>query len=69
MDITTIKKIHLNTTTKEELKNHPYIKWAIADAIIEYRNQHGNFNHPEELKKIHSIPEETLEKLVHYITL
>jgi competence protein ComEA len=64
-----VKKINLNTATKEELKIHPYIKWNIANAIIEYRNQHGNFSNLEDLKKIQAINEDMFTKLVNYITL
>jgi competence ComEA-like helix-hairpin-helix protein len=64
-----LKKINLNTATKEDLRVHPYIKWNIANAIIEYRNQHGNFTKPEDLKKIQAINEETFDKLANYISL
>ncbi|MCW3118409.1 MAG: helix-hairpin-helix protein [Chitinophagaceae bacterium] len=64
-----VKKINLNTATKEELKIHPYIKWNIADAIIQYRNQHGNYTRLEDLKKVHVVNDEVFEKLVNYITL
>lgn len=37
------KKINLNTATKETLRAHPYFKWNLANAIIEFRNQHGPF--------------------------
>ncbi|MES1214939.1 MAG: helix-hairpin-helix domain-containing protein [Bacteroidota bacterium] len=65
----TLKKININTATKDELKAHPYIKWNIANAIIEYKNQHGNFTNPEDLKKIQAISQESFDKLINYITL
>ena len=27
----------------DNLKSHPYIRYAIANAIVQYRNQHGEF--------------------------
>src|SRR6476620_4474232 len=36
-----LKKLNLNTATKDDLKTHPYIRWNLANAIVEYRNQHG----------------------------
>lgn len=62
----TVNKFNINTATRDELKLHPYIKWNIANAIVEYRNQHGNFKSLEELKKIALIDEATFEKIVHY---
>jgi competence protein ComEA len=65
----TIKKLNINTATKDELKVHPYIKWNLANAIVEYRNQHGAFKSLDELKNIALIDETTFEKIVHYLSL
>lgn len=64
-----VKKFNVNTATKDELKVHPYIKWNLANAIVEYRNQHGSFKSLDELKNIAVIDEATFEKIVHYLTL
>lgn len=64
-----IKKFNLNTATKDELKMHPYIKWNLANAIVEYRNQHGPFNSLEELKKINIITDDVFEKIKHYVVV
>ncbi|ANE52804.1 ComEA family DNA-binding protein [Flavisolibacter tropicus] len=64
-----VKKFNLNTATKEELKAHPYIKWQLANAIIEYRNQHGEFKTIEDLKKILIIDEATYTKISPYFIL
>jgi len=65
----TVKKFNLNTATKEELKAHPYIKWQLANAIVEYRNQHGLYKTIEDLQKILIIDEETFGKIAPYFTL
>jgi competence ComEA-like helix-hairpin-helix protein len=65
----TIRQFNINTATKEELKTHPYIKWALANAIIEYRTQHGNFKTLEELKNIALIDEEIFRRIVPYLAL
>ena len=62
------KKINVNTATKDELKLHPYIKWNLANAIFEYRAQHGNYKNIEDLKNILIIDEATLNKLSHYLS-
>jgi competence protein ComEA len=64
-----VKKIHINTATKDQLKNHPYFKWKLANAVVEYRNQHGDFQSIDDLKKIVLVDEKTFEKLRHYIEL
>jgi competence ComEA-like helix-hairpin-helix protein len=63
-----IKKTNINSATKDQLKMHPYIKWNLANAIVEYRNQHGNFKSLEDLKNIELIDEYTLQKISPYLT-
>ena len=62
------KKININTATKDEMKIHPYIKWNLANAIVEYRNQHGNFSSLEDLKQISLITDEIFNKIKIYLT-
>jgi competence protein ComEA len=64
-----VKKININTATKDEMKLHPYLKWSLANAIVEYRNQHGNFSSLEDLKKITLITDEVFDKIKSYVTL
>lgn len=64
-----VKKFNVNTATKDELKVHPYIKWNLANAIVEFRNQHGAFKSLDELRNIVVIDEATFEKIVHYLSL
>ncbi len=64
-----LQKINLNTATKDEFKLHPYIRWHLANAIVEYRTQHGNFITTEDLKKINLIDEATFKKIAPYLSL
>ena len=69
VDANAVRKINVNTATKDELKAHPYIRWNLANAIVEYRNQHGEFKSLDELKNIAIIDEATFSKIVHYLVL
>jgi competence protein ComEA len=62
-----LKKININTATKEELKAHPYIRWNLANAIIEYRNQHGKYPNIESVKNITLISEDVFLKIAPYL--
>ena len=64
-----VKKININTATKDQLKIHPYIKWNLANIIVEYRNQHGNYKTIEDLKNIPAIDETAFNKISHYVIL
>ncbi|MEP6727425.1 MAG: helix-hairpin-helix domain-containing protein, partial [Bacteroidota bacterium] len=38
-----MKQININTADANTLKQHPYIRWNLANVIVQYRVQHGNF--------------------------
>lgn len=63
-----VKRINVNTASKDELKSHPYIKWNLASAIVEYRTQHGNFSSVEDLKKIAAVTEDLFAKIKAYLS-
>jgi competence protein ComEA len=64
-----LQKLHINTADANTLKQHPYIRWNIANAIVQYRQQHGPFHRPEELQQIVLITPELYQKLAAYITV
>ncbi|OQP51005.1 hypothetical protein A4H97_04070 [Niastella yeongjuensis] len=64
-----LQKININTADVNTLKQHPYIRWNIANAIVQYRQQHGLFRLPEELQQIVLITPELYQKLVAYVTV
>lgn len=55
--------VNLNTAGQEELTTLPGIGAAKAAAIIAYRQEHGGFSTPEELKNVSGIGDATYEKL------
>lgn len=54
--------IHLNQATLQQLQQLKGVGEKKAQAIIEYREQHGPFKQIEELKKVKGIGESTLLK-------
>lgn len=64
-----IKKININTADIEILKTHPYIRYNLANVIIQYRNEHGNYSSIESLKKISVITDEVFNKIAPYLTV
>lgn len=68
-DPAAVKKININTASLDDLKAHPYIRWAIANPVIAYRNEHGPFASIADLKKVMAITETVYSKLEPYITV
>jgi competence ComEA-like helix-hairpin-helix protein len=58
----------INSATADELKSHPYIRWKLANAIVQYRQQHGRYQSLADLRKIAIADEATLEKLAPYLS-
>ena len=62
------RKININTATIDELKVHPYIKYALANPIVAYRNEHGPFAKVEDIKKVMAVTDEIYNKIVPYLS-
>jgi competence protein ComEA len=64
---TTVKQININTATIDELKAHPYIRYYVGNAIIQYRTQHGNFSSVNDIKKIMLVTDSIFNKAAPYL--
>jgi DNA uptake protein ComE-like DNA-binding protein len=64
-----LQKLNINMADANTLKQHPYIRWNIANAIVQYRQQHGPFHSAEELQQIVLITPELYQKIVAYVTV
>ncbi|MCP8967190.1 helix-hairpin-helix domain-containing protein [Ectobacillus ponti] len=56
-------KIAVNTATKEQLQQIPGIGPKKADAIVQYREEHGPFQRAEDLLEVPGIGEKLLEQM------
>jgi DNA uptake protein ComE-like DNA-binding protein len=68
VDASKVKKRNINTLTSKELK-HPYLQWNQVNAIVNYKNKHGNYHSVEEIKNTDVIDEETYLKISPYLTV
>lgn len=64
-----LQKIGINSATLDVLKNHPYIRFHVGNAIVQYRNQHGNFTSVEEIRKIMIVTDSVYTKVAPYLSL
>ena len=64
-----VKKININTVALDVLKQHPYIKYNIANLIVNYRKQHGNYSSVEGIKQLDLMNDELYTKIAPYLTV
>jgi competence ComEA-like helix-hairpin-helix protein len=67
-DASATKKIRINAVEKEELKSHPYIRWQLANILVQYRTMHGAFMSAADLRKIDNLDSAAIEKMLPYLT-
>ncbi len=63
-----ISQININEATSEDLSKHPYISWNVANAIVKFRAQHGNYESLNEILKTKIIDNELFLKIKPYLT-
>ena len=67
IDPQNLRKIDINHAQIADFKGHPYIKYKQANALIQYRNQHGNYTDIADLSKVLILDAETINRLAPYI--
>jgi competence protein ComEA len=68
-DTVSVHKININTADVKQLAYHPYIKYYLAKAIVNYREQHGLFASLATLHKMVAIDDSTYSKIIPYLTV
>jgi len=66
-DSALVKRLDLNNASLAELQQHPYIRYQVASAIVQYRNQHGRFQSVGDLEKIMIIDAVLFRKISPYL--
>ncbi len=61
-------QIAINQVDAKTLQAHPFINWKEANAIINYRYQHGNYSQVDDLYSLHALSEETILKIGPYLS-
>jgi len=67
IDTARLRKIFINAAVIGDFKNHPYIKYKQANALIQYRKQHGDFRNIADLSKVLILDAETINRIAPYL--
>ena len=61
--------VKVNTSEYYDILGHPYIDKTLAYKITKYRRMKGNFQSPEDLRKINAVSDSLIRKLEPYIKI
>lgn len=64
-----LKTININTADINVLRAHPYLRWNIANAIVNYRQQHGNYKSVEDIRNIDIVTDDLYNKIAPYLVI
>lgn len=67
LDTSKVYKIPINSVSQETLSIHPYIKIRLSKIIVNYRQQHGLYRIPADLKKTLVVQDSTIIKITPYL--
>nr|WP_228085099.1 helix-hairpin-helix domain-containing protein [Mucilaginibacter sp. JRF] len=62
-----IKKINVNTAETDELNRLPYLNYKQANAIVQYRLQHGEYLSADDLADIAILDPQIIQKIKPYL--
>jgi DNA uptake protein ComE-like DNA-binding protein len=67
VDASKVKKIDINTVSFNQLRLFPYLNYKQVNAIIQYRQQHGNYASMADVRNVIILDENTLTKIEPYL--
>jgi competence protein ComEA len=62
-----VHKININTADIKQLAYHPYIRYYLAKAIVNYREEHGLFASIDALHKMAAVDDSTYLRIAPYL--
>lgn len=67
IDPQAVHRINLNRAGIAQLRNHPYLNFYQAKAIVEYRRREGRLSSLKPFALLEEFTEEDLERISHYV--
>jgi competence protein ComEA len=68
LDTALLEKVNINLVDLKRLGYHPYLTWKQARIIVNYREQHGNFESIKEILNTRVISDSVYVKIAPYLT-
>jgi len=62
-----VVKLNINQASFKDLRRFPYLSYKQINALLQYRNQHGNYSSSSDLKKVLILTEAVVSQLEPYL--
>ncbi|MCJ8210301.1 helix-hairpin-helix domain-containing protein [Mucilaginibacter sp. RS28] len=62
-----LKKLNINKATFDDLRRYPYLTYKQVNAILQYRNEHGDYENLADMEDVAILDKATLQKLKPYL--
>jgi DNA uptake protein ComE-like DNA-binding protein len=69
IDSSMVRRININKCPSSVLLSHPYITWNVANAIVNYRDQHGPYLSVSEIRNTDLVNLDLYRKIAPYFSL
>lgn len=67
LNFSAIHKVNINKATFDDLRRYPYLSYKQANAILQYRSEHGDYDNLDDMKDVAILDEATLNKVKPYL--
>ena len=64
-----LQKLNINQSDAKTLAQHPYISWEMARAIVEHRQDYGEYRALDDLQEVYLMTEKVFEKIAPYLKI
>ena len=68
ISVPTVKKLHINKVSLTQLRNHPYLTFYQAKAIIDLRKREGDIHSVRQLLFLDEFTEADIARLTPYLS-
>ena len=64
-----VRRLNINRADAKILAQHPYISWDLARALVQHRQDYGEFHSLDDLREVYLMTEKVFEKITPYLEI
>ena len=64
-----LRRVNINHADLKTLAQHPYISWDLARALVQHRQNYGEYGSLDDLREVYLMTEKVFEKVAPYLEI